>query len=100
MYNASVYASEEKLALTKVAAILEQANTACFTVCFRCKVDDKVVKEKMQAVTDADLKNKGNISKLAKDLMEGKETTIIGHMTSGGKLGRSLIIDLPSGGFR
>jgi hypothetical protein len=47
MHNANVYATEEKLPLTKVAAILEQANTACFTVTFRCKVDDKLIKEKL-----------------------------------------------------
>lgn len=47
MHNANVFASEEKLPLTKIAAILEQANTACFTVCFRCKVDEKLVKEKL-----------------------------------------------------
>jgi hypothetical protein len=34
MQNASVFAKEEKLALTKVAKILEDAHTACFTVCF------------------------------------------------------------------
>ena len=47
MYNASVHATEEKLSLTKVAKILEEANTACFTVCFNAKVDEKVVKEKL-----------------------------------------------------
>lgn len=41
MYNAGVYATEEKLCLTKVAKIIEEANTACFTVCFTAKVDDK-----------------------------------------------------------
>lgn len=47
MYNASVFGSEEKLCLTKVAKILEEANTACFTVCFHAKVDEKVVREKI-----------------------------------------------------
>ncbi len=51
MYNASVFAKEEKLCLTKVAKILEEANTACFTVTFTAKVDDKVVKEKLGTIS-------------------------------------------------
>jgi hypothetical protein len=47
MYNANVFATEEKLSLTKVAKILEEANTTCFTVCFHAKVDEKVIKEKL-----------------------------------------------------
>jgi hypothetical protein len=39
--------------------------------------------------------------KLAKTLMSGKETTIIGRLAnSEGRLGRSLVIDLGSKGFR
>ena len=34
MQNAGVFAKEEKLALTKVAQILEDAHSNCFTVCF------------------------------------------------------------------
>lgn len=51
MYNASVFAKEEKICLTKVAKVLEEANQACFTVHFTAKVDDKAVKEKLAAVT-------------------------------------------------
>jgi hypothetical protein len=51
MYNASVFASTEKLALTKVARILEEAKTACFTVCFTTKVDEKLIKEKLSKLT-------------------------------------------------
>jgi len=44
MHNASVFASEEKLALTKMAQILEnEINSTCFTVCFNCKIDEKDV---------------------------------------------------------
>lgn len=50
MHNASVYSSEEKLSLTKVAQLLESANSACFTVCFNTKVDDKLIKEKLKSV--------------------------------------------------
>jgi len=34
---------------------------------------------------------------LAKEILSGKETTVIGHLSkTEGKLGRSLVIDLPS----
>lgn len=51
MHNACVFASTEKLALTKVARILEEAKTACFTVCFTTKVDEKLIKEKLSKLT-------------------------------------------------
>lgn len=41
MYNASVYAKEEKLALTKVVKILKEAQSTVFTINFTCKVDQK-----------------------------------------------------------
>jgi hypothetical protein len=97
MYNASVFAKEEKLALTKVAKILADANTACFTVCFLAKIDEKAVKEKLQNLTAADLQNKKKISEIAKELLTGKETVIVGRLANSvGKLGRSLVVDLPT----
>lgn len=101
MYNANVYATEEKLSLTKVAKILEEANTACFTVCFNAKVDEKAVKERLASVKASEIKDKAQLKALAKELLQGKETTIIGRLSKAmGKLGRSLIIDLPTQGYR
>lgn len=101
MYNAGVFASEEKLSLTKVASILEAANTACFTVCFRTKVDESLIKEKLRTINAADLKDKSKLRALSKTLIEGKETVIVGRLSkAAGKLGRSLIIDLPTQGYR
>jgi hypothetical protein len=57
MNNASVFAKEEKLALTKVANILQDAHTACFSVCFLAKVDEKAVKDKLQSLSAADLQD-------------------------------------------
>ena len=38
---------------------------------------------------------------LAKEILAGKETTIIGRLSKAdGKLGRSLVIDLPTQGYR
>lgn len=101
MYNASVFATTEKLCLTKVAKILEEANTACFTVNFTAKVDEKAVKERLAKVTAADIKDKAKLRALAKEILEGKETTLVGRLSKAhGKLGRSLIIDLPTQGYR
>ena len=101
MQNASVFAKEEKLALTKVAKILEDAHTACFTVCFQAKVDEKTVKEKLQSLTAADLSDKTKVTEIAKELMNGKETVIVARLSNSmGKLGRSLIVDLPTSGYK
>ena len=97
MYNASVFAKEEKVSLTNLAQILEEANTACFTVCFNTKVDDSMVREKLRQIKAADLKNKAKLREISKDLLMGKETVIVGRLSkAAGKMGRSLIIDLPT----
>ena len=97
MYNADIFETTEKLCLTKVAKILEEANTACFTVCFTAKVDDKAVKERLAKVTAAEIKDKAKLRTLAKEILEGKETVLVGRLSKAmGKLGRSLIIDLPT----
>lgn len=101
MYNASAFGSEEKLSLTKVAEILENANTACFTVCFRTKLDENLVKDKLKSAKAGDFKDKSKLKEFAKDLIEGKEAVIVGRLSkAAGKLGRSLVIDLPTQGYR
>lgn len=101
MYNASAFGSEEKISLTKVAELLENANTACFTVCFRTKVDESLVKDKLKSVKAADFKDKAKLKQISKELIEGKEATLVGRLSkAAGKLGRSLVIDLPTQGYR
>jgi len=51
MNNASVFAQEEKLSLTKVATALENAREACFTACFNTKVDEKEVASRLAKAT-------------------------------------------------
>lgn len=41
MYNACIFAKEEKLPLTKVVKVLKDAHSTAFTINFNCKVDDK-----------------------------------------------------------
>ena len=99
MYNSDVFASEEKLSLTKVAEKLEQANTACFTVCFNTKIDEKDVATKLSEASLDDLKN--NSKKIAGELLHGEQRILVGRLAGGErKLGRSLVIDLPTQGFR
>ncbi len=99
MYNSDVFASEEKLSLTKVAEKLEQANTACFTVCFNTKIDEKDVAAKLSEASLDDLKN--NSKKIAGELLHGEQRILVGRLAGGErKLGRSLVIDLPTQGFR
>ena len=99
MHNSAVFAEEQKSSLTKVATALADANNKCFTVCFTTKVDDKLVAEKLK-----DVKGKLSASQateLAKELLVGKEVTYTARLSKAeGKLGRSLIIDLPSQGYR
>jgi len=97
MNNANVFETEEKLPLTKVATKLTEANNTAFTVCFTTKVDEKVVQEKLSTVRPKDLKDDVAAKALAKELLVGKETTIIGRLSKAeGKMGRSLVIDLPT----
>ena len=99
MDNANVFKTEEKLPLTKIAEKLVKANSTAFTVCFTTKVDEKVVHEKLSNVKD--LKDDAAVSALAKELLVGKETTISCHHANvDGKMGRSLVIDLSTGGFK
>lgn len=98
MNNASVFASEEKLSLTKVANALESAREACFTACFTTKIDEKEVASRLSKATQAELKDG---KALADEILNGKEHTLVGRLSQGeGKLGRSLVIDLPTQNYR
>ena len=52
-------------------------------------------------ITNKDLKDKSKVKALSKELLEGKESRIVGRLSqAAGKLGRSLVIDLPTQGYR
>ena len=55
--------------MTKLAEILQGANSACFTVCFNLKVNDKAVNEKLASVTQAEIKDKKKALDLAKEIL-------------------------------
>ena len=47
------------------------------------------------------MKDHAKAKALAQDLLVGKETTIVGRLSKAeGKMGRSLVIDLPTQGYR
>lgn len=97
MHNAAVFAKEEKLALTKVVKILKEAKSTVFTVCFTCKIDEKQIQEKLSSISEKDFKD---AKKLAKELLTGKESTVVGRLTkTEGKLGRSLVVGIPGNNF-
>jgi hypothetical protein len=50
MNNASVFAQEEKVTMTRAAEILQEMNSTCFTICATAKVDEKILKEKLAAL--------------------------------------------------
>lgn len=98
MYNASCFDNEEKISLTKVASALGKAGEACFTACFNTKVDEKEIAARLAKATQAELKNSKT---LAAEILTGKEHTLVGRLSKGeGKLGRSLVIDLPTQFYR
>ena len=70
-------------------------------MCFTCKVNEADVQAKLASAKAAAMKDPAQAKALAKELLVGKESTIIGHLSKAeGKMGRSLVIDLPTGGFR
>lgn len=99
MHNSSVYAEEQKISLTNVATQMAEANSKCFTVCFTTKLDDKLVQEKLK-----DIKSKltaDKVKALSKEVLLGKESELVARLSRAeGKLGRSLVIDLPTQGYR
>ena len=100
MKNANVFKTEETLPLTKVATKLTEANSTAFTVSFNCKVKEDAVKEKLASLKVKDMKKDADAKALAKELLTGRETKIIGRLANAdGKMGRSLVIDLTTSGF-
>ena len=57
MHNSHVFAEEEKLPLTKVAAEFANCKSKAFTVCFTAKVNEKNVAEKLKDLSDKDFKD-------------------------------------------
>ena len=99
MHNSSVFSEEKKISLTQVATYMAEANSKCFTVCFTTKVDEKMVQEKLKGIKTKLSAEKAKA--LAKEILIGEEKVLTGRLSRAeGKLGRSLVIDLPTQGYR
>jgi hypothetical protein len=77
MHNSAVFAKEEKLALTKIVKLLREANTAVFTICFTCKVDEKEVQEKLKKISEKDFKEGLSDLKKEQDNLLRLENTLV-----------------------
>lgn len=98
MHSADVYSREVPLSRTFVSKVLEQAKNTCFTVQFRCQIDEHTIFKRLEAATPCEIKN---AKVLASEILTGREHTIVGHLASAhgeSKLGRSLVRDLGRGG--
>ena len=51
MHSASVFATEDKITLTQMAEMLEEAHSTAFTVCFIAKVDEAAVRDRLSTST-------------------------------------------------
>lgn len=99
MHNSSVFSEEKKISLTQVATYMAEANSKCFTVCFTTKIDEKMVQEKLKGIKTKLSAEKAKA--LAKEILIGEEKVLTGRLSRAeGKLGRSLVIDLPTQGYR
>ena len=69
-------------------------------MCFECKPKEKVIQEKLNALAAAP-SDLASAQALAKDFLRGYTSTHIWRLTkTEAKLGRSLVIDVPTQGFR
>ncbi len=72
----------------------------CFQVCFNTKPSEKKIAENLSEIKGK-LKNAAALKELAKECMQGKESIQICRLSKAeGKLGRSLVIELASQGYR
>ena len=100
MYSSSLYEEEVPVTRTELATILTEANNKCLQVSFLTKASEKSVQEKLAAQKAAPKTDK-EAKQLAKECLFGNETTLDCRMSKAeGKLGRSLVVELGSQGYR
>jgi hypothetical protein len=94
-HSASQYTEEKRITRTELVDIFENANDTVFTVNFITKPTEEKAKQLLNNLNGNDLNNPAGIRKLAQDIIQGHESTIVGHLTSSEpKMGRSSVIDL------
>ena len=95
MDSADHFDYEIPLARGELVEMLESTRDTIFTICFRKKVQQKNVVEKLEIEGEEFLGDLKKSKKLAKQLLEGEECIIVGKLVNvEPKLGRSMIKDL------
>ena len=94
-WSASQFDQEKKVTRTELCEILENAADTVFTVHFKTKATEARAKELLGGLTAADLQDAKKMRGIAKDIIEGQETTIVGKLNNTEpKMGRSSVTDL------
>lgn len=100
-YSADHYNRTVTCSMTDLADILNSAGDTIFKVNFVCQPTQETILKKLKDFNGS--RNTADIKKLTKAVVEGEETTIVGHLAEGSQsLGRTLVIDLEAGpeGFK
>jgi hypothetical protein len=94
-FSANQFDEEKKLTRTEIIEILESAGDTVFTVNFVTKATEDKAQELLSKLTAQDLADPAVLKALSKDIIQGHESTIVGHLrNSEPKMGRSSVIDL------
>ena len=95
MDSADHYDYEIPMARGELVEMLESTRDTIFTICFRKKVQQKNIVEKLEIEGEEVIGDMKKSKKMAKLLLEGEECIIIGKMVNlEPKLGRSMVKDL------
>ena len=95
MHSADHYEREVFMNMTNLAEVLQLVKDNVFTVQFRTNPREEDAVEALVDVNMTDLEDPLKISKLAKEIIQGRQVKKICHMIEvENNLGRSLVIDL------
>lgn len=95
MASADHYDYEIPLARGELVEMLESVRDTIFTICFRKKVQQKNVVERLEIEGEEAIGELKKSKKLAKELLSGEECVIVGRLVNlEPKLGRSMVKDL------
>lgn len=98
MYSADHYKKEVNMTVSSLAELLQGVQDHVFTVTFR-KQQSEADAAAILINADKSMYTEKERSKLAKEVIAGKLTTMVCHMLEvENNLGRSLVIDLSCGG--
>lgn len=97
-YSADHFEKEIKCTMTELSGILQGARDSVFKVQFQTKVDEKLIQQRLAGLTKAQI---GQPTEVAKAITVGETVALVGHLVKSEQhLGRTLIIDLASNGYR